>query len=212
LFVIFCGWQLLYLQGLKNSTSVYKACTHHCQLEVLHIGFTKTPRILRNQTAAFLQIWFIGLYLRLLLKHFADFFYLSHAAILKGFRSVVSIVFFPTSRTNRRIDTWPSVMTELASNIYISHPMYRHEPFLQDESHFIKNFKTARARASVAVLRRASRLLLLSGTPALSRPVELYTQLSLIRPDLFSRFHQFGLRYCDAKQVDCAFSDPFRCL
>lgn len=47
----------------------------------------------------------------------------------------------------------------------------------------------------------AKRVILLSGTPAMSRPSELYTQILAVRPLLFPRFHEFGLRYCDAKQV-----------
>uniref|UniRef100_A0A674NBG6 SWI/SNF-related matrix-associated actin-dependent regulator of chromatin subfamily A-like protein 1 n=1 Tax=Takifugu rubripes TaxID=31033 RepID=A0A674NBG6_TAKRU len=46
----------------------------------------------------------------------------------------------------------------------------------------------------------AKRVILLSGTPAMSRPSELYTQILAVRPLLFPRFHEFGLRYCDAKQ------------
>ncbi|XP_078494415.1 SWI/SNF-related matrix-associated actin-dependent regulator of chromatin subfamily A-like protein 1 [Ciona intestinalis] len=69
-----------------------------------------------------------------------------------------------------------------------------------DESHFIKNFKTARAKSATAVLKHTKHLLLLSGTPALSRPSELYTQISTLRSDLFPYFHQFGVRYCNAKQ------------
>lgn len=38
----------------------------------------------------------------------------------------------------------------------------------------------------------------MTGTPALSRPSELFTQLHLLRRDLFSHFHGFGERYCDA--------------
>lgn len=47
----------------------------------------------------------------------------------------------------------------------------------------------------------AKRVVLLSGTPAMSRPSELYTQILAVRPTLFPRFHEFALRYCDAKQV-----------
>ncbi|PAA94428.1 hypothetical protein BOX15_Mlig016051g1 [Macrostomum lignano] len=70
-----------------------------------------------------------------------------------------------------------------------------------DESHFLKNPKAARSKAAVRVTKNARRLLLLSGTPALSRPAELYTQMSMIRPRLFpGGFHEFGQRYCDPKQ------------
>ncbi|KAJ7345934.1 hypothetical protein JRQ81_001884 [Phrynocephalus forsythii] len=69
-----------------------------------------------------------------------------------------------------------------------------------DESHFLKNGKTARCRAAMPLLKAAKRVLLLSGTPAMSRPAELYTQMTAVRPSFFPQFHAFGLRYCDAKQ------------
>ncbi|XP_077437099.1 SWI/SNF-related matrix-associated actin-dependent regulator of chromatin subfamily A-like protein 1 [Vanacampus margaritifer] len=72
---------------------------------------------------------------------------------------------------------------------------------IMDESHFLKNIKTARCKAALPLLKTAKRVILLSGTPAMSRPAELYTQILAVRPSLFPRFHEFGLRYCDAKQL-----------
>ncbi|XP_016052256.1 PREDICTED: SWI/SNF-related matrix-associated actin-dependent regulator of chromatin subfamily A-like protein 1 isoform X2 [Miniopterus natalensis] len=69
-----------------------------------------------------------------------------------------------------------------------------------DESHFLKNIKTARCRAAMPLLKVAKRVILLSGTPAVSRPAELYTQIIAVKPTFFPQFHAFGLRYCDAKQ------------
>uniref|UniRef100_A0A8C0NZ54 SWI/SNF-related matrix-associated actin-dependent regulator of chromatin subfamily A-like protein 1 n=1 Tax=Canis lupus familiaris TaxID=9615 RepID=A0A8C0NZ54_CANLF len=69
-----------------------------------------------------------------------------------------------------------------------------------DESHFLKNIKTARCRAAMPLLKVAKRVILLSGTPAMSRPAELYTQIIGVRPTFFPQFHAFGLRYCDAKR------------
>ena len=48
---------------------------------------------------------------------------------------------------------------------------------------------------------RTSRLVLLSGTPALSRPIELYSQISLLMPKLFPYVTDFGMRYCDGKKT-----------
>ncbi|XP_045151674.1 SWI/SNF-related matrix-associated actin-dependent regulator of chromatin subfamily A-like protein 1 isoform X2 [Echinops telfairi] len=70
-----------------------------------------------------------------------------------------------------------------------------------DESHFLKNIKTARCRAAMPILKVTKRAILLSGTPALSRPSELYTQIVGVRPTFFPQFHAFGLRYCDAKRL-----------
>ncbi|XP_040295362.1 SWI/SNF-related matrix-associated actin-dependent regulator of chromatin subfamily A-like protein 1 [Bufo bufo] len=70
-----------------------------------------------------------------------------------------------------------------------------------DESHFLKNVKTARCKSAMPLLKNAKRVILLSGTPAMSRPAELYTQIAAVRPNSFPRFHDFGVRYCDAKQM-----------
>ncbi|KAF8572028.1 hypothetical protein P879_00945 [Paragonimus westermani] len=72
---------------------------------------------------------------------------------------------------------------------------------IMDESHFLKNSKAARTKAALPLLKAAKRVLLLSGTPAVSRPAELYPQICGIAPNLFSGgFHEFGLRYCAAKE------------
>ncbi|NXX79752.1 SMAL1 protein, partial [Urocolius indicus] len=70
-----------------------------------------------------------------------------------------------------------------------------------DESHFLKNTKTARCRAAMPLLKAAKRVILLSGTPAMSRPAELYTQIAAVQPAFFPQFHSFGLRYCDARKM-----------
>jgi SWI/SNF-related matrix-associated actin-dependent regulator 1 of chromatin subfamily A len=51
------------------------------------------------------------------------------------------------------------------------------------------------------VCKSAERLILLSGTPALSRPIELYSQISLVSPKLFRYVTEFGMRYCDGKKT-----------
>ena len=61
--------------------------------------------------------------------------------------------------------------------------------------------KVAKSYAAWArFLQNARRVILLSGTPALSRPSELYTQVSAVCPFML-KFHDFGVRYCDGKQV-----------
>ncbi|TNN03096.1 hypothetical protein fugu_000125 [Takifugu bimaculatus] len=89
---------------------------------------------------------------------------------------------------------------DLLSRIEKQHSGSRFSVLIMDESHFLKNMKTARCKAALPLLKAAKRVILLSGTPAMSRPSELYTQILAVRPLLFPRFHEFGLRYCDAKQ------------
>lgn len=67
-----------------------------------------------------------------------------------------------------------------------------------DESHSLKSPTTERTKLVVPLLRAANRRILLSGTPALSRPEELYSQLCALDAQIFSNMHDFGLRYCAA--------------
>ncbi|OEH73584.1 helicase conserved c-terminal domain-containing protein [Cyclospora cayetanensis] len=64
-----------------------------------------------------------------------------------------------------------------------------------DESHYLKNHHAKRTQMICPMLRHARRALLLSGTPALNRPVELYQQLNSLLPDLCS-YREFSDRYC----------------
>ncbi|KAL7719077.1 Non-specific serine/threonine protein kinase [Entamoeba marina] len=64
-----------------------------------------------------------------------------------------------------------------------------------DECHFLKNPRSKRATETMEICARANHVILLSGTPALSRPSELYTLCSIILPNIGS-FEEYGKRYC----------------
>ncbi|RNF26493.1 putative DNA helicase, partial [Trypanosoma conorhini] len=68
-----------------------------------------------------------------------------------------------------------------------------------DESHYIKTVDSKRTMAALGLCRSARRVLLLSGTPTLSRPIELYPQLqAIMHPAWTPTKTQFGARYCNA--------------
>lgn len=54
----------------------------------------------------------------------------------------------------------------------------------QDESHSIKTLSAQRTKAALNLITKAARCVLLSGTPALSRPVELYAQMKAVDPKI----------------------------
>lgn len=66
-----------------------------------------------------------------------------------------------------------------------------------DESHYLKNPKAQRTVATVALIQSIDKKILLSGTAIKSRPIEFFTQLSAIRPDIyeFAKFTRFAYRY-----------------
>lgn len=67
-----------------------------------------------------------------------------------------------------------------------------------DEVHYLKSHKAQRTKAAQPVLEKARRAILLSGTPALSRPIELYTLCRALSPLCFKSYNAFGERYCNA--------------
>ena len=66
-----------------------------------------------------------------------------------------------------------------------------------DEAHCIKNRDTIRAKNILPIAIRAKRLILMTGTPLLAKPLEGYPLLYALRPDLFPYFKQYAYRYCD---------------
>ncbi|XP_057660326.1 SWI/SNF-related matrix-associated actin-dependent regulator of chromatin subfamily A-like protein 1 [Diorhabda carinulata] len=68
-----------------------------------------------------------------------------------------------------------------------------------DESHILKGYKSKCYQSAFKLACTAKRIILLSGTPALSRPSELYTQLNLIDKSFFGNFFIYSKRYCDGK-------------
>eukprot|EP00957_Ditylum_brightwellii_P178489 13596687-Ditylum_brightwellii.AAC.1 len=50
------------------------------------------------------------------------------------------------------------------------------------------------------LLQKANRLILLSGTPALARPVELWSQLNCLDADLFGSYTAYTKQFCNARR------------
>jgi SWI/SNF-related matrix-associated actin-dependent regulator of chromatin subfamily A-like protein 1 len=73
---------------------------------------------------------------------------------------------------------------------------------IADESHNIKSREAQRTQVLVPLLKAANRRILLSGTPALSRPAELWPQLDALDSAIFPSFRKFGVRYCAGRQID----------
>jgi len=73
---------------------------------------------------------------------------------------------------------------------------------IADESHYLKNYKTERVKNIRKVLRNATRVILITGTPALSRPIELYPQIDLMMSNQhWLSYDDFSKRYCEAKET-----------
>ncbi|KAI5172646.1 SWI/SNF-related matrix-associated actin-dependent regulator of chromatin subfamily A-like protein 1 [Nematocida sp. LUAm3] len=69
-----------------------------------------------------------------------------------------------------------------------------------DESQSLKNEGSKRTKNLTPLLQKIERTILLSGTPALSKPSELFTQISIISPGMYTH-HEYHERYCRIDDV-----------
>ena len=66
-----------------------------------------------------------------------------------------------------------------------------------DESHYLKDSKSKRYTMLSKTIKKSNNCFLLSGTPAPNRNQELFSQFSLIKPEVFSNSRLFSDRYCN---------------
>jgi SWI/SNF-related matrix-associated actin-dependent regulator 1 of chromatin subfamily A len=76
-----------------------------------------------------------------------------------------------------------------------------------DECHYLKNSRANRTKALAPLLKAVKRAILISGTPALSRPMELFTQLNALNEKAWPDEKAFGHRYCRSGPSSLALED-----
>ena len=77
------------------------------------------------------------------------------------------------------------------------HTACRFGVVIADEAHYLKNKDSARAKALLPVLQSSVRTILLTGTPALNCPAELWTLVSTLRPDIFDNWQDYADHFCE---------------
>lgn len=70
-----------------------------------------------------------------------------------------------------------------------------------DEAHMIKTPSAKRTKAFRFIALNVPNVVLLTGTPLLSRPSELFSLLNIIDPKTWTSYYSYVRRYCDAKQT-----------
>lgn len=91
-------------------------------------------------------------------------------------------------------------------DILIKKKDVRYGMIILDESHEIKNRKAKQTQNALKFTDKATRVLCLTGTPALSRPGELFSQLSAI-DGKFAAYHSFTQRYCEGHDSQFGWDD-----
>lgn len=77
----------------------------------------------------------------------------------------------------------------------------RFDCLIVDEMHMIKNTKSKRTQAVKKLAKNIEHTLLLSGTPLLNRPVEIFNSLQIIDPKTWNNWWKFVKKYCNAHQT-----------
>jgi SWI/SNF-related matrix-associated actin-dependent regulator 1 of chromatin subfamily A len=67
-----------------------------------------------------------------------------------------------------------------------------------DEAHYIKGHKAQRTKAAQELLKGAGKRILMTGTPIMNRPIELYPMLQSLEDPLADNWVHYVRRYCDA--------------
>ena len=76
-----------------------------------------------------------------------------------------------------------------------------------DESHYVKSRKTKRTKACTPLVKSAQYAMLVTGTPALNRPIELFSQLMMLRPMYVKNYSSYAKRYCNGKPTPFGYDD-----
>ena len=67
-----------------------------------------------------------------------------------------------------------------------------------DESTYIKNIRANRTKIVKQIAKKINSVILLSGTPILSRPIELFTTLNILDSVVWNNYYSYARRYCKA--------------
>jgi SWI/SNF-related matrix-associated actin-dependent regulator 1 of chromatin subfamily A len=87
-------------------------------------------------------------------------------------------------------------------NLSVSgHPSYSVGGLVVHNCHMIKSNTAIRTKAVKAIAKNVPSVLLLSGTPLLSRPIELFNSLQLMDPVTWGNWYDFTRRYCQGHQT-----------
>ncbi|NXM75080.1 ZRAB3 endonuclease, partial [Serilophus lunatus] len=68
-----------------------------------------------------------------------------------------------------------------------------------DESHYMKSRNASRSKILLPIVQKALRAVLLTGTPALGRPEELFMQIEALFPRRFGTWSEYAKKYCNAR-------------
>lgn len=104
-------------------------------------------------------------------------------------------------------NTYVIISYELASKRAKELEEMEFEIVVCDESHYFKGHSTKRTKNLTPLIKKIPHALLLTGTPALNRPCELFSQVHMLRPKFFKNWKTYTKRYCNGQMSPLGFYD-----
>lgn len=77
---------------------------------------------------------------------------------------------------------------------------YYWDSLVVDECHLIKTQSAIRSKVVKSIALDIPNIVMLTGTPVLSRPIELFNMLSIIDPNTWNNYYQYATKYCGGRQ------------
>ena len=104
---------------------------------------------------------------------------------------------------------------DLISHSYMFHQLtsMKWQLIIADEAHYLKNLKAKRTKAVLArngLVHHTEQTILITGTPILNRPIELYPILKVLSPETiapYNDYYKYARRYCAGRMDGFGFND-----
>ena len=104
---------------------------------------------------------------------------------------------------------------DLLTHSYMMHQLksIKWQLLVCDEAHYLKNMKALRTQAVLSkrgLIHCVERSLLVTGTPVLNRPIELYPMLKVLSPETiapYGDYYKYAKRFCAGFQDGFCFND-----
>ena len=77
---------------------------------------------------------------------------------------------------------------------------YNFSCLIGDEIQLIKSSKAIRTKVFKAIAKEIPHVILLTGTPVLSRPIEIFNTLNIIDPKTWNNYYSYATKYCGGRQ------------
>jgi SWI/SNF-related matrix-associated actin-dependent regulator 1 of chromatin subfamily A len=89
---------------------------------------------------------------------------------------------------------------EILKKFFNEFMKYKWDCLVVDESHLIKSPTAIRSKVIKALSKVIPNVIMLTGTPVLSRPIEMFNMLSILDPQTWNNYYHYAVKYCEGKQ------------